>query len=52
MEVIKENNNNNKSTSNINETNTENIPQLNLEDASFQLITKDPEKKEDQSLKT
>ena len=50
MEVIKENNNNNKSTSNINETNTENIPQLNLEDASFQLITKDPEKKEDQSF--
>ena len=52
MEVIKENNNNNKSTSNINETNTENIPQLNLEDASFQLITKDPEKKEDQSFNT
>ena len=52
MEVIKENKNNNKSTSNINETNTENIPQLNLEDASFQLITKDPEKKEDQSFNT
>ena len=52
MEVISENNNKKEDISSINEQNSENIPELKLDEYPFQLITKEQEKKEDQSFNT
>ena len=52
MEVISENNNKESNQENTNDLNVEGIPKLSLEEPSFQLITKEQEKKdkEDQSF--
>ena len=52
MEVISENNNKESIQENTNDLNVEGIPKLSLEEPSFQLITKEQEKKdkEDQSF--
>ena len=50
MEVIKENNNQNLNKQNTSEQNSEIIPKINLDESPFQMITKEVEKKEDQSF--
>ena len=50
MEVIKENDIKNSNKQNNEEQLLENIPKINLDEPSFKLITKEPEKKEDQSF--
>ena len=52
MEVISENNNKESAKENNKELNAEDIPKLSMEEPSFQLITKEQEKKEkeDQSF--
>ena len=52
MEVISENNNKKEDISSINDQNSENIPELKLDEYPFQLITKEQEKKDDQSFNT
>ena len=50
MEVIKENDIKDSNKQNNEEQLLENIPKINLDEPSFKLITKEPEKKEDQSF--
>ena len=50
MEVIQENTNKDKNNQNSKEQNIESIPKLDLDEPSFKLITKEQEKKEDQSF--
>ena len=50
MEVIQDNTNKDKNNQNSNEQNIENIQKLDLDEPSFKLITKEQEKKEDQSF--
>ena len=53
MEVIEETNIQNSNNLNTSEQNSEIIPKLNIEnELPFQMITKEPEKKEDQSFNT
>ena len=49
MEDIQENNNKKSNNQSINDQTSENIPHIDLDESPFQLITKDPEKKEDQN---
>ena len=50
MEVIQDNTNKDINNQNSNVQNIENIPKIDLDEPSFKLITKEQEKKEDQSF--